>query len=99
MPEGIAIVVILLAAFGALIYAIIRPNRYSKMTDEEFEKETKKSSTLGTAVLGTERILRRREADYLIEEKLGHDRDAASVGGAPPEEMNERKETGNRSDH
>jgi hypothetical protein len=91
MAEGIAIVVILVAAFGSLIYAIIRPNPYSKMTDEEFEKETKKSTALGMAVLGAERILRRREADYITEEKLRHDKEAASVAGEPPEEKNERK--------
>jgi hypothetical protein len=91
MAEGIAIVVILVTAFGALIYAIIRPNPYSKMTDEEFEKETKKGTALGMAVLGAERILRRREAGYIIAEKLRHDKEAASVAGEPPEEMNERK--------
>ena len=91
MAVGIAIVVTLVAAFGALIYAIIRPNPYSEMTDEEFEKETKKSTALGMAVLGAERILRRREADYIIEEKLRHDKEAASVAGEPPEEENERK--------
>jgi len=91
MAVGIAIVVTLVAAFGALIYAIIRPNPYSEMTDEEFEKETKKSTALGMAVLGAERILRRREADYIIEEKLRHDKEAASVAGEPPEERNERK--------
>jgi hypothetical protein len=91
MAEGIAIVVILVTAFGALIYAIIRPNPYSKMTDEEFEEETEKSTALGMAVLGAERILRRREADYMIEEKLRHDKEAASVAGEPPEEMNKRK--------
>jgi hypothetical protein len=74
-------VVILVAAFGALMYAIIRPNPYSKMTDEEFAKETKKSTALGMAVVPAERILRRREADYIIEEKLRATITGYSEGG------------------
>jgi len=36
-------------------------------------------------VIGLERSLRRREADYMIEEKLRKDKDAATVAGEPPE--------------
>jgi hypothetical protein len=39
------------------------------------------------AVLGVERILRRREADYLIEEKLRHDREIPAVDGEPQEDI------------
>jgi hypothetical protein len=85
MAETLTILLVVVAAFGTLLYLIVRPNPYSKMTEEEFEEDAKRGSTLGMAVLGAERILRRREADYLIEEKLRVNKDAASIGGEPPE--------------
>jgi hypothetical protein len=85
MAETLTILLMVLAAIGTIFYLIIRPNPYSKMTEEEFEEDAKRGSTLGMAVLGAERILRRREADYLIEEKLRVDKDAATAGSEPPE--------------
>ena len=43
---------------GGLIYVMASPNRYAKMTDEEFEEDTKRSSVLGSVVTGLERTLR-----------------------------------------
>jgi len=85
MAETLFIFLIVAGAIGALIYVIGRPNRYSKITDEEFEADAKKGSLLGAVVIGLERSLRRREADYMIEEKLRKDKDAATVAGEPPE--------------
>ena len=87
MTETLAILVILAAVFGTLIYLMGRPSRYSQMTDQEFEEDAKKESLLGAAVIGFERSLRRREADYIIEEKLRIDKDATPVAGEPPEEV------------
>jgi hypothetical protein len=97
MPEYLVVVLIVGAAVAALIYVIARPNPYSSMTEEEFEEDAKRGSALGTAVLGVERILRRREADYLIEEKLRVDKNAASVGGEPPEDYSPLDETSKRA--
>lgn len=52
---------------GGLIYVMASPNRYAKMTDEEFEEDTKRSSVLGSVVIGVERTLRRKETDFVIE--------------------------------
>jgi hypothetical protein len=85
MAETLLILLIVTGAIGALLYVIVRPNRYSKMTEVEFEEDTKKGSLLGAAVIGLERSLRRREAEYMIEEKLRIDKDATPASGEPPE--------------
>src|SRR4029077_19651652 len=62
------IIIFLMVAglLGGLIYVMASPNRYAKMTDEEFEEDTKRGSVLGSVVIGMERALRRREADLVI---------------------------------
>jgi hypothetical protein len=82
---------------GGLIYLMASPNRYAKMTDEEFEEDTKRSSLLGSVVIGMERALRRREADLVIEEKLRVEKDATPSGDHPPEEIPEPRQEKPRS--
>jgi hypothetical protein len=85
------IVIFLMVAglLGGLIYVTGSPNRYAKMTDEEFEEDTKRSLVLGSVVIGMERALRRKEADFVIEEKLRVEKDATPSGDHPPEEIPE----------
>ena len=66
------------------MYVIVRPNQYSKITEEEFEKDTKRDSLQGAVVIGLEHSLRRREAEQMIEEKLRIDKDATPASGEPP---------------
>ncbi|MFI5098691.1 MAG: hypothetical protein ACHQT6_12030 [Candidatus Acidiferrales bacterium] len=98
MAETLIIILILAGAMGTLIYVLGRPSRYSRMTDEEFEADAKKGSLLGAAVIGLERSLRRREADYVIEQKLRVEKDATTVAGEPPEESLKGRQKNNRSD-
>jgi hypothetical protein len=74
------------ALIAGLIYVVSRPDRYATMTDQEFEEETKKGPGLGEAIVGFERALRRKQVDYVIEQKYRVERDAAGIGGEPPEE-------------
>ena len=69
---------------GGLIYVMASPNRYAKMTDQEFEEDTRKSSVRGAAVIGMERALRRREADFVIEQKLRIEKEATPSGARLP---------------
>jgi hypothetical protein len=79
------IIIFLMVAglIGGWIYVMASPNRYAKMTDVEFEEDTKRSSVLGSVVIGMERALRRREADLVIEEKLRVEKDATPSGDRP----------------
>jgi hypothetical protein len=85
------IIIFLMVAglIGGLIYVMASPNRYAKMTAEEFEEDPKRSSVPGSVVVGMERALRRREADLVIEEKLRVEKDATPSGDRPPQETPE----------
>ena len=97
MLADIIIFLIVAGLIGGLIYVMASPNRYARMTDEEFEEDTKRSSVLGSVVIGMERALRRKEADFVIEEKLRVEKDATPSGDLPPEEMLEPKQEEPRS--
>jgi hypothetical protein len=82
----VLVFLIVVALIGGLIYVMASPNRYARMTDQEFEEDTKKGSVLGAAVIGMERALRRREADFVIEQKMKVEKDATPAGDHPPDE-------------
>lgn len=86
MLSDIIIFMMVGGLIGGLIYVMASPNRYAKMTDEEFEEDTKRSSVLGSVVIGLERTLRRKETDFVIEEKLRVKKDATLSGDRPPKE-------------
>jgi len=89
-------VAIALGLIGGLLYVLARPNKYAQMTEEEFEEETKQGPGLGDAIIGFERALRRKQVDYVIEQKYRVEKDAADIGGEPPEEMNREKKSPTR---
>ena len=89
MLNDIIIFMMIGGLIGGLIYVMASPNRYAKMTDEEFEEDTKRSSVLGSVVIGLERTLRRKETDFVIEEKLRVKKNATPSGDRPPEETSE----------
>ena len=97
MLADIIIFLIVAGLIGGLICVMASPNRYARMTDEEFEEDTKRSSVLGSVVIGMERALRRKEADFVIEKKLRVEKDATPSGDHPPEEMLEPKQEEPRS--
>ncbi len=97
MLTDIVIFLMVAGLISGLIHVIASPNRYGKMTDEEFEQDTRRSSLLGSVVIGMERALRRREADLVIQEKLRVEKDATPSGDHPPEEIPEPTEEEPRS--
>jgi len=80
---------IILGAITALMYVMGRPNRYKHMTDREFEEDTKQGPGLGAAIIGMERALRRREADFVIEQKQRVEKEATASGDKPHPESGE----------
>jgi hypothetical protein len=91
MLETIFIIATVLLAVGALVYVMGRPNRYSQMSEEEFEEDTKRGPGLGAIIIGAERALRRREADFVIEQKLRVEKDATASGDKPHPEGTEQE--------
>lgn len=86
MLANVILFLLVVGLIGGLVYVMASPNRYAKMTEQEFEEDTKKNSLLGAAIIGTERALRRREADFVIEQKLRIEKDATPSGDHPPVE-------------
>jgi len=86
MVETLALFVNFAGVFGTLVYRIDRPNRYAQRTNQEVEEDAKKGSLLGAVVIGPERSLRRREADYMIERRNCVSTKMHIVAGEPPED-------------
>jgi hypothetical protein len=93
----IILAVIVIGLVAGLIYVLGKPSRYSEMTDHEFEEETKKGPGLGQAIIGMERALRRREVDFVLEQKQRFEKDSAAPGGEPPEEISPLKKSGGQN--
>jgi hypothetical protein len=71
----------------ALVYAIAKAasgNRYSEMTEEEFEAEAQRSSRLGGAVAGLQKILDpSHHVEYVQEQQERVEADGSESGDRP----------------
>jgi hypothetical protein len=76
-----------LAVLIALIVAIARAadgDRYATMTEEEYEAEAQRSSRLGAAVAGLQKVIDpSHRAEYLQEQARRPEADAAEQGDTP----------------
>jgi hypothetical protein len=81
------IYVIGFAVIVALIVAIAKAasgDRYSKMTDEEYEAEVQRSSRMGAAVTGLQKIIDpSHSAEYVQEQAQRLEADGANSGDGP----------------
>ena len=80
---------IVIGVVALLVYVMGRKSPYSEMTDEEFEEEARKGpgSLAGSAMLGLEAALRKREVAIMVEAKTHIEKDATPLPGKPsPEE-------------
>lgn len=80
-------VIITLAILALIIYGIVRAasgDRYSKMTEEEFEAEAKRSSSIGSAVAGLQKIIDpSHHVEYTEEQQQRIEADGAELGDKP----------------
>jgi hypothetical protein len=80
---------ILLGVAVAVVAAIIvhlrqSRNRYTRMTEEEFEAEAKRASTLGAAMLTTHQILTpHHRVEYLLQEDKHAEAEQSDSGDGP----------------
>jgi len=70
-----------------LVYAIAKAatgNRYANMTGEQFEQEAKRSSKVGAAVMGFQKVVDPgHRVEYAQEQVLRVEADAAESGDRP----------------
>ena len=83
---GVLMLFVAVGLVALLVYVMGRKDRYTEMTEQEFEEETRKKSFLGAAIMGLEGSLRKREAAIMMEAKRRVERDATPSPGEPPEE-------------
>jgi hypothetical protein len=78
-----------------LIYVMGSKDRYSSMTEEEFEQESRKKTLIGAALVGFEAAWRRKEAEIVMEAKNRVEHHATPSPGEPPEETTKNSEDKN----
>jgi hypothetical protein len=83
---GVLMLFVAVGLVALLVYVMGRKDRYTEMTEQEFEEEARKKSFLGAAIMGLEGSLRKREATIMMEAKSRVERDATPTPGEPPEE-------------
>jgi hypothetical protein len=88
MAEFLLVLLIVVGIVALLVYVTGRKSPYGEMTDEEFEEEARKGpgSLVGSAVVGLEGALRKRQAAIMMEAKSRIERDATPAPGEPPED-------------
>lgn len=74
------VVIVVVALVIALVVAIGGSDRYSKMTEEEFEEEAERSSLLGAAMIGTQKLFQPSRVQAMLEQKKRVEKDAAVPG-------------------
>jgi len=77
------LIIVIVALVIALVVSIGGSDRYSKMTEKEFEEEAERSSLLGAAMIGTQKLIQPSRVQAMSEQKKRMEKDAA-VAGDPP---------------
>ena len=75
-----AAVILLLVA---LVVVMGSPDRYTKMSEKEFNEDAERKSVLGAAMVGVEKALRPERVEQVLEQKNRVEKDATPSGDAP----------------
>lgn len=82
-----ALILLLIVAIAALIFSMATgKNRYSEMTEEEFEAEAKRNSLSAAAVLGLQKVLEPNKVEYILQRDKRVEGEHADSGDRPPDE-------------
>lgn len=90
-PALTMVYIVLIAIFVALLVGVAvaasTKNRYTQMTEEEFQAEAERSSLLGAAMLGLHQHLQQKRVEYVIQKDKHVEADRTASGDRPPEEL------------
>jgi hypothetical protein len=67
----------------ALVAVMGGPDRYTKMSQKEFDEDAERKSLLGAAMVGVEKALRPERAQQVLEQKKRVEKDATPSGDKP----------------
>ncbi|MBI3663542.1 MAG: hypothetical protein HY234_10915 [Acidobacteria bacterium] len=79
------ILVVVLAVVALIVGFTTGKDRYAEMTEEEFEAEAKRSSLLGAAVMGLQKVLEPKRVEYILQRDNRVEGDSAEAGDRPPD--------------
>lgn len=82
-PVILCVLVAVLALIGGFTAG---KDRYAAMTEEAFEAEAKRSSLLGAAVMGLQKVFEPKRVQYIMQRDKRVEGDSAEAGVRPPHE-------------
>jgi len=74
---------IALALVGLLIYVLGASDRHAQMSEEQFEEEARRGSTLGAAMVGFDKALRADRVEHVLVQKKRIAKGDSPSGDAP----------------
>ena len=81
--------IILAALYG--LTKLASSDRYAKMTSEEFEAEARRSSLLGAAMVGMQKVIDPdHQVQYVEAQKNRAEAESSHSGDCPPEETSNK---------
>jgi hypothetical protein len=80
---AIVILVILVVVVALIIGVTSGKDRYAEMSEEEFEAEAKRVSTLGAAIMGLQKVIEPKKVEYMMQRDKRVEGDQ-TVSGDPP---------------
>ena len=82
MATFIILGIIVALIVGGIVGLVNSEDRYSKMTEEEFDAEAKRSSAMGAALVGLQKVLEpSRKVEFIRQKKVEADR--TDIGDTP----------------
>ena len=79
-------IVLLIAVVALILRATTAEDRYTQMSEEEFEAEAKKTSMTAAGMLAVQSIVDpSHKAEYLLQQDKHVEAELAESGGQPPE--------------
>ena len=69
-------------------------DRYAKMTEKEFEEEARRTSSLGAAMVGVQKIFDpSHNVEYVQEQKHRAEAESEDSGDRPPEDLKPKEKS------
>ncbi len=81
----VVLIAILVALLVGVVMAASTRDRYTNMTEKEFEAEAERSSVLGAATLGLHKLLQPKRVEYIVQKDKHVEAEHADSGDRPPE--------------
>ena len=82
----IVILAVLAAVVALIIGFTVGKDRHADMSEAEFEAEAKRTSLLGAAVMGLQKVLEPKRVEYIMQRDKRVEGDSADASAPPPDE-------------